>query len=158
MHALVMLCFSLAVWRARCAGYGKAVTPSSLERAQLLIYKTFQALMKSCTNKTAKKVRDKQAEKTLFVQQLSLLPPHACIAYTDGSSYGNPGPAGAGFTVIPSVLVPGAFSSISLGVATNNVAELAALQFLCEHLFELLSRVAPSSRPPVFVFIDNRNL
>ena len=41
-------------------------------------------------------------------------------------------------------------------MATNNVAELAALQFLCEHLFELLSRVAPSSRPPVFVFIDNR--
>ena len=74
----------------------------------------------------------------------------------DGSSYGSPGPAGAGFTVIPSVLVPGSFSSASLGLATNNVAELAALQFLCEHLFEPLSRVSPSSRPPVFVFIDNR--
>ena len=54
------------------------------------------------------------------------------------------------------IIVPGAFSSVCLGVATNNVAELAALQFLCEHLFELLSRISPSSRPPVFVFIDNR--
>ena len=156
LHALVLLCFSLAVWRARCAGYGKPSTPATRERAPQLITKTFQALMKSCTHKMAKKVRDKRAEKALFMQQLSLLPPHACVAYTDGSSYGNPGPAGAGFTVVPSVLVPGASSSVCLGVATNNVAELAALQFLCEHLCELLSRAARASRPPVFVFIDNR--
>ena len=156
LHALASLCFSLAVWRTRCLAFGKPVTATSKDNATRYLVKVFDSLMESCTRKAAKNHRDKHAEKAHFVHELSLLPPHACIAYTDGSSYGNPGPAGAGFTVIPSVLGPATFSSVCLGEATNNVAELAALQFLCEHLFVMISPVPPCSRPPVFVFIDNK--
>ena len=112
--------------------------------------------MESCTSKAAKKQRDKRAENTKFQQVYSSLPPNTCVAFTDGSSFGNPGPAGAGFTVLPSLFHPGACSSVYLGEATNNVAELAALQFVCDSLFELFSSCAPSSRPSVCVFVDNR--
>ena len=118
-HALVLLCFSLAAWRARCLEYGKPVTSFSRYHASLFLTKVFNSLMEACTSKLARKRRDKQAEKIVFLHQLSLLPPHACIAYTDGSSYGNPGPSGAGFTVGTWLSHPGVYSSVSLGNTTN---------------------------------------
>ncbi len=48
------------------------------------------------------------------------------IAYTDGACSGNPGPAGAGFVVIaPGKSPQEGFES--LGVGTNNVAEITAI-------------------------------
>lgn len=54
------------------------------------------------------------------------LAPTDWIAYTDGACSGNPGPAGAGFVVI----APGGSPREgfeSLGLATNNVAEITAI-------------------------------
>lgn len=65
------------------------------------------------------------------------LPENAIIAYTDGACSGNPGPAGVGV-----VLIDGKERrelSEYLGTATNNIAELTAI--------ELAVRAAPSDRP-----------
>jgi ribonuclease HI len=48
------------------------------------------------------------------------------IAYTDGACSGNPGPAGAGFIVIPPGENPREGCE-SLGIGTNNVAEITAI-------------------------------
>jgi len=65
------------------------------------------------------------------------LPDNALVAYTDGACSGNPGPAGVGV-----VLIDGKQRrelSEYLGTATNNIAELTAI--------ELAVRAAPSDRP-----------
>jgi ribonuclease HI len=65
------------------------------------------------------------------------LPENALVAYTDGACSGNPGPAGVGV-----VLIDGKQRrelSEYLGTATNNIAELTAI--------ELAVRAAPSDRP-----------
>jgi ribonuclease HI len=49
------------------------------------------------------------------------------ILYTDGSSLGNPGPAGAGFVLYTSDRSLVADGSIPLGSTTNNQAEYRAL-------------------------------
>lgn len=50
----------------------------------------------------------------------------AWVAYTDGACSGNPGPAGAGMVVIdPKGVIAESYES--LGVGTNNVAELTAI-------------------------------
>src|SRR5262249_1313602 len=50
----------------------------------------------------------------------------AWIAYTDGACSGNPGPAGAGVALItPEGKISESFES--LGIGTNNVAELTAI-------------------------------
>lgn len=65
------------------------------------------------------------------------LPANAIVAYTDGACSGNPGPAGVGV-----VLIDGKERrelSEFLGTATNNIAELTAI--------ELAVRASPSERP-----------
>jgi probable phosphoglycerate mutase len=61
----------------------------------------------------------------------------AIIAYTDGGSRGNPGPAGFGVRIESADGTPIAELHESLGVATNNVAEyrglLAALAWALDH-------------------------
>ncbi len=65
------------------------------------------------------------------------LPPDTVVAYTDGGSRGNPGPAGFGVRI---ETAGGALLEEfceSVGIATNNIAEyrglLAALQWAVEH-------------------------
>lgn len=71
------------------------------------------------------------------------------VLYVDGSSRGNPGPAGAGAVVIDGALTPPGETHIPRGLATlaelgrpvgansnNNVAEYAALQLGLEGLLE----------------------
>ena len=59
------------------------------------------------------------------------------VAYTDGGSRGNPGPAGYGVRLEDASGTLVAELSGALGVATNNVAEyrglLAAMEWACEH-------------------------
>jgi ribonuclease HI len=63
--------------------------------------------------------------------------PHAIVAYTDGGSRGNPGPAGYGVRIETSDGTVIEEFSGSIGVATNNVAEyrglLAALEWALAH-------------------------
>jgi ribonuclease HI len=67
------------------------------------------------------------------------------LAFTDGSCRGNPGPAGSGVAIrFPSG--GGIDASRSLGRATNNVAELTAIQTA----LELLDDADPGARIAVF--------
>lgn len=65
------------------------------------------------------------------------LPPDTVVAYTDGGSRGNPGPAGFGVRVETADGTLIEEFCESAGIATNNVAEyrglLAALQWAADH-------------------------
>ena len=66
------------------------------------------------------------AAKESAAKLLTSFRPDAAVCFTDGSCKGNPGPAGAGAVV----KLPGGQvleRSMALGVATNNVGELAAV-------------------------------
>jgi ribonuclease HI len=73
------------------------------------------------------------------------------VAYTDGACRGNPGPAGAGALL---VLPDGGRleASLSLGVATNNVGELAAIGLA----LDLLDEASVALDAPVRVFSDSK--
>lgn len=57
-----------------------------------------------------------------------VLPAGALVAYTDGACSGNPGPAGVGVVLLDSAGKIAVELSEYLGQATNNVAELTAIQ------------------------------
>jgi ribonuclease HI len=66
------------------------------------------------------------AAKESAAKLLSSFRPDAAVCFTDGSCKGNPGPAGAGAVVkLPDGQV--LERSMALGIATNNVGELAAV-------------------------------
>ena len=75
----------------------------------------------------------------------------AVLCFTDGACKGNPGPAGSGCVVEP----PGGpvrERSLGLGRATNNVAELTAIELALELLDELgVPKVAPAA-----IFTDSK--
>lgn len=75
----------------------------------------------------------------------------AAICFTDGGCKGNPGPAGSGAVVR---LPDGrrAEASLSLGRATNNIAELTAIQIALELLDE--AGLAPAAK--VVLFSDSK--
>ena len=83
-------------------------------------------------------------------QLLNSLSEEAVVCYTDGSCRGNPGPAGAGALV---VLADGrrGESCADLGHATNNVAELTAIQLA----IELLDEAAIAPEHPVALLSDS---
>ena len=62
----------------------------------------------------------------------SALPKNAVVIYTDGASSGNPGPAGAGVVLKFGHTVKEL--SAYLGEATNNIAELTAIQMALQAL------------------------
>lgn len=78
------------------------------------------------------------------------LPEGTAIAYTDGSCKGNPGPAGSGVRLeLPDGRI--AEASRSLGVATNNVAELTAIDIV----LSLLDEAEVAVDAPVVVLSDS---
>jgi ribonuclease HI len=83
-------------------------------------------------------------------QLLASLPQEAVVGYTDGSCRGNPGPAGAGALV---VLPDGrrGESCADLGHATNNVAELTAIELA----LGLLDEVELAGDHPVALLSDS---
>lgn len=60
----------------------------------------------------------------------------AVLCFTDGACKGNPGPAGSGAVIQP-LVGPPIERSVKLGRATNNVAELTAIQVALEVIDEL---------------------
>ena len=88
---------------------------------ELLKLVTKYMLSKS-NSKTSKKAR---ASKKCN-EEISRIPPNSIIIYTDGSSYGNPGPSGAGAYI--SVPKKGeSYLYQALGVGSNNKGELWAI-------------------------------
>jgi len=82
---------------------------------------------------------------------LASLPAGTVVAFTDGSCRGNPGPAGAGAWVqLPDGRV--AEVSRSLGRATNNVGELAAVGLA----LDVLEAAEIPAETPVALFTDSQ--
>jgi hypothetical protein len=97
---LVKLIFSLSVWRTRRYFLQPVFLPTTPRRAGRRIANYFLRLYQSILHKKRRKKRDKSAEKKKFLEELSKVPRQALIAFTDGSSLGNPGPSGAGFYLL----------------------------------------------------------
>jgi ribonuclease HI len=81
---------------------------------------------------------------------LASLPPGTPIAWTDGAAKGNPGRAGSGASL--TIGDRRGEASRSLGVATNNVAELTAVEMALDLLDE--ADVDPASR--AIVLMDSK--
>ncbi|MCA9552027.1 MAG: reverse transcriptase-like protein [Myxococcales bacterium] len=75
----------------------------------------------------------------------------AVLCFTDGACKGNPGPAGSGAVVEPPE-GPVRERSLSLGRATNNIAELTAIEMALDLLDEL--SVPPAAA--VAIFTDSK--
>ena len=90
------------------------------------------------------------AAKRSATELLAELPEGTTVVFTDGASRGNPGAAGSGAVV---QLPDGRRleASWSLGVATNNVAELSAVKVA----LDLLDRAALEPDAPVAVLTDS---
>ena len=117
------------------------------------ITECFLQLLKDST-KTRLHRRDRAAERIRFLQTLESVNDDAVIYYTDGSSFGNPGPAGAGYAFYCDGILVGS-ASVSLGETSNNVAELHGLH---EALTDALNRSDSRGRCPpkkLYLFIDN---
>ena len=82
---------------------------------------------------------------------LAALGEDVIVCFTDGGCRGNPGPAGSGVVVqLPSGRIGEA--SRSLGLGTNNVAELTAIDMA----LDLLDEAEISPETPVAVFSDSK--
>ena len=154
---LHLLCLSRAVWEARKA---RATTTRTTDlkvwwrEGATAIVDSFLQLLQDST-KAKRDRRDRVAERAKFLQTLEHVEDTAIIYYTDGSSFGNPGPSGAGFACYSegSLVDSAAFS---LGETSNNVAELHGLR---EALADALSRPDPQGRCPprhLYLFVDNQ--
>ena len=141
--------FSFAVWKTRCS----ALASPNTQGLQFAIHSLFEKLLKSIEKQKSKAKRDKSAEKLAFISGLDSIPPEDLSIYTDGSSFGNPGPSGAGFVVLPNSTCPEHHYSIDIGHSTNNVAELVGIEKACSFL---LSTFSGSSCPKVHIYIDNQ--
>ena len=136
--------FSLAVWRTRRYFAGGALP--SLQQGASIALAQYQWLFK---NWKGCKPRDRQLEKVMFEACLRAIPFDSYHYYTDGSSYGNPGPAGAGVVGYCRGDLTGVWTK-SLGVASNNAAEL-------EGILVALEKAQAAMEPlPIYVFVDNR--
>ena len=67
-------------------------------------------------------------------------------ACTDGSSFGKPGPAGAGIAAFRNDTCIFSYC-VSLGIASNNVAELEGLSAACDHALRGPGHGGPDPRP-----------
>ena len=144
-----LLCFSLAVWKTRRFFWRVGPRPTLAQGAARVALE-FETL---CRNWKRGGRRDRDAEKRAFEAALRALPPGGVHVYTDGSSYGNPGPSGAGVAVFNADGRVQCLISRALGTGTNNSAELAAILSATEYLLEE-SEAMPGA--PITIFVDNR--
>ena len=96
--------------------------------------------------------RNRVLEKTRFEALLRCLPSPSIKVYTDGSSFGNPGPAGAGYVIEDSNGNYVVQHSRHLGVASNNSAEIDALLDSTDKVRNT-KKISPET--PVFFFVDS---
>ena len=142
--------FSFAVWKTRCS----VLTSPNTQGLQFAIQSLFDKSLKSIEKQATKAKRDKSAEKSAFMTDLGSIPPEDLSVYTDGSSFGNPGPSGAGFIVLPNPTCSEYHYSIDIGHSTNNVAELVGIEKACSYLLSTFS--GSLTCPKVHIYIDNQ--
>ena len=116
--SITTLIFNYHVWTFRSFCRTLARPPPFKRGAQRLVNSTLAHMPGSVR-------RDSAGERAL---QLALDPPeHAVCIFGDGSSLGNPGPSGAGFS-LRGPGVPKERHSIALGLGDNNDGEMQAIR------------------------------
>ena len=108
--------------------------------------------VQAIARKKQRKARDRALQKADFLALFAALDPIAHSYFTDGSSFGNLGPAGAGFVCEQA----GVYASEDIGVNTNNVAEVKALSNAIDHAITTSNNLPTEQRPPIHFFIDNQ--
>ena len=146
MHIRVVLSFSLAIWKTR-RFYRVAVGAPALNQAHRRVLLELTPLL---CNWLGGGRRNKEAERRSFLAAVSILPTPATFVYTDGSSFGNPGPSGAGFAVSDDNELFRHLGSRSLGRSTNNAAELEAIKDATALM------LGEPNVGPIYIFSDNR--
>ena len=119
---LTLLLLSRAVWRTRNSFVEKPFHPSFTAKAAQSIVAIFRELQATASSTQKRKKRNREKQRREFEALFASLSPSTRV-YTDGSSYGNPGPSGSGF-IVGKPGQPTTYHSFSLGRTTNNVAEL----------------------------------
>lgn len=117
-----IVCFVAGVYFAR----KRATAGDQLAAHTDRILVHVNAMINVCSPK--RKGRKSKAVRN-FLRLFDSIDPQTIVAFTDGSSLGNPGPSGAGAIVY----VPGGgtfYLLAPLGISTNNVAELFAIGML----------------------------
>ena len=140
-----LMVFNWAVWKV-VSGLRKGRDAGNAAPAILRITLEMRHHWVSCFKAKPKSTYGSASTRTPAQKKLAFedsstlirsLPPHSIVIYTDGSSLGNPGPAGAGAVVtwtppLGNSLIVRLF--FPLGTSTNNVGELwaigMALQFI----------------------------
>ena len=141
-----VLSFSLAIWKTRRFYRVKQSAPALRYAASRVILEMSPLLC----NWLGGGRRDKEAERRSFLAAVSILPTPAVFVYTDGSSFGNPGPSGAGYAVTTDNTTFYHLSARSLGLGTNNAAELEAIRDATSFLAQ------DRGSDPIYIFTDNR--
>jgi len=141
----LLLLFSHCVWKCRLRFYNRPFQPEFIEASADQIARCYllQIFLEDKQRKEKRMAEEKR--KTEFLSTLNSLESNSnksIFIFTDGSSYGNPGPAGAGYYGYSPTLPSGPFlyGSLSLGIGTNNQSELNALKAVVDHL---LSNLGP---------------
>ena len=147
-RATALLSFSLAVWRTRWSYSNGELPPNANTAASQVISKCLSFYKHS----RGYRRRDRSMEKEMFGRLLNTLPPGLHV-YTDGSSYGNPGPAGSGFCVKDHAGLTTHCETHHLAHETNNFAEVDGIARAVAYLLEPGTTVPPG---PIFMFVDNR--
>ena len=155
---LVKLIFSLSIWRTRRHFlFPPPFRPTTPKLAAKRIADYFSKTYYSILHKKKRKKRNKIAEKNSFLEKLSQIPRNALLTFTDGSSFGNPGPGGAGYYMFTRLapLPHHLFSSTHLPNTTNNKAELQALTEALTFIEARLTNRASPHIPPIHLFSDS---
>ena len=149
-----IVALSHAVWAACRACDTKAPSPKRLRDATNTIISSFDKALLALTRTPMVHPRKRDGERREFLSLLRSLDRSATQYFTDGSSLGNPGPAGAGIAAFRNDTC--IFSRcVSLGIASNNVAELEGLSAACDHALRAMADPTHGHATNIF-FCDNR--
>jgi ribonuclease HI len=97
-------------------------------------------LPKATPIKVKKKKKIEAAKRAMIL--ISKIPKNSVIIYSDGSAYGNPGPAGAGaWILMPGIGEVSLYES--LGSSTNNAGELWAIGMALDYILTSSYQTAP---------------
>ncbi|CAG2211192.1 RNASEH1 [Mytilus edulis] len=97
-------------------------------------YKSPPDYWKNLGNSKSRSTDQKNVGKHIIMEKLSHLPANSCIAFTDGSCLGSPGPVGAGAVIFPSNNQPQI--EISKAVSKKGsilLGELIAIKLVVDH-------------------------
>lgn len=145
-----ILAFNAAVWRYRRPAQASRLVQTEGWLISRVVENARMVLRSIRAPKKKRKSFDVDSASLLHDEVLLSTGSDSFVCYTDGSASPNPGPCGAGASVF--IRDPDTVCDIgaSLGLGTNNFAELFALGAVLTHLLVLRARYPHVSRAVIF--------